>query len=167
MANGKIAAMSSPLPVSTIFLRLGKAYHVATNAFEVVTGVSAARWRLLYLIGGQPGISQRQLVRQVKVDPGSITRQLTSLQADGLVERREDTLDARALRLRLTARGRREVARVMRIRSEFLHTMVEGLPESDLRAAARVLDRISLNLGDDTPLPTGLDDPADAPAKRA
>jgi DNA-binding MarR family transcriptional regulator len=159
--------MSSSVPVSTIFLRLGKAYHVATNAFEAITGVSAARWRLIYLVGCQPGISQRALVRQVKVDPGSITRQLTSLQADGLIERREDTQDARVLRLRLTARGRREVARVMRIRAEFLQTMVQGVPETDLHVAARVLDRMSLNLGDDTPLPTGLEDLPAASRKRA
>ncbi len=158
--------MSSRIPVSTIFLRLGKAYNAATNAFEHATGVSAARWRLLYLIACQPGISQRELVRQVRVDPGSITRQLNSLQTDGLVERRDDTVDARAFRLVLTRRGRLEVARVLRIRTHFLYSMVEGLSETDLRATAKVLDRISVNLGDDAPLPPGLETAVDRPRRQ-
>jgi len=159
--------MSTRIPVSTIFLRLGKAYHAATNAFEQATGVSAARWRLLYLISCQPGISQRELVRQVRVDPGSITRQLNSLQTDGLVERRDDTVDARAFRLVLTRRGRLEVARVVRIRASFLDTLVEGLSESDLRATAKALDRFTANLGDDVPLPPGLEPAAEEPQRQA
>lgn len=158
--------MSTRIPVSTIFLRLGKAYNAATNAFEGATGVNAARWRLLYLISCQPGISQRELVRQVRVDPGSITRQLNSLQTEGLVERRDDTVDARTFRLVLTRRGRLEVARVLRIRARFLETMVEGLSDADLRATARALDRISANLGDDVPLPAGLEQ-GDAKPRRA
>lgn len=155
--------MTTRIPVSTIFIRLGKAYNAATNAFESATGVNAARWRLLYLIYCQPGISQRELVRQVRVDPGSITRQLNSLQTEGLVERRDDTVDARVFRLVLTRRGRVEVARVLRIRAGFLDTMVKGLSATELRALAKGLDRISVNLGDDVPLPTGLERAEDKP----
>ena len=152
--DGKIGGMTTRIPVSTIFVRLGKAYNAATNAFEGATGVNAARWRLLYLISCQPGISQRELVRQVRVDPGSITRQLNSLQTEGLVERRDDTVDARVFRLVLTRRGRVEVSRVLRIRAPFLDTM------------AKALDRISVNLGDDVPLPPGLEQADDKPRRR-
>lgn len=164
--DGKIGGMTTRIPVSTIFVRLGKAYNAATNAFEGATGVNAARWRLLYLISCQPGISQRELVRQVRVDPGSITRQLNSLQTEGLVERRDDTVDARVFRLVLTRRGRVEVSRVLRIRAPFLDTMVEGLSVTELRALAKALDRISVNLGDDVPLPPGLEQADDKPRRR-
>ena len=42
---------------ATVFLRLGKAYNAATQAFEALTGVGAARWRLLYLVQAQPLVS--------------------------------------------------------------------------------------------------------------
>ena len=151
--GGKIAGMNADLPTHSMLLRLGKAYNTATQSFEAATGVSAARWRLLYLIALQSGISQRQLIRQVRVDPGSITRQLRVLQDDGLIERRADPADARLMLLLLTRAGRTEVARVMRLRRQFLAEMVDGVSERDLRTAMKVLDRICVNLGDDAPLP--------------
>lgn len=145
--------MNADLPTHSMLLRLGKAYNISTQAFEAATGVGASRWRLLYLIAMQSGISQRQLIRQVRVDPGSITRQLRALEDDGLIARQADPADARLMRLMLTRGGRTEVARVMRLRRQFLAEMVDGVSERDLRTAMKVLDRICVNLGDDAPLP--------------
>lgn len=138
---------------ATVFLRLGKAYNAATQAFEALTGVGAARWRLLYLVQAQPLVSQKQLIRQVRVDPASITRQLSALERDGLVERSDDPLDTRLTRVRLTRAGQAEVRRVMRLRARFLQQMVGGLPVADVAACLRVLEGISRNLGDSEPLP--------------
>jgi MarR family transcriptional regulator, organic hydroperoxide resistance regulator len=138
---------------ATIFLHLGKAYNAATQAFEALTGVSAARWRLLYLISQQPLMSQKQLVRLVRVDPGSITRQLSSLQREGLLQRSDDPVDTRLTRVELTAAGRAEVRRVMRLRKQFLRQMVRDVSAPDLDTTMRVLDQISANLGDREPVP--------------
>ena len=146
---------------ATVFLRLGKAYNAATQAFEALTGVGAARWRLLYLVHRQPLVSQKTLIRQVRVDPGSITRQLSALERDGLVERRDDPRDSRLTLVRLTRAGQAEVRRVMRLRARFLAQMVQGLPPRDVAACLRVLEGISRNLGDDEPLPQAV-----APSRR-
>jgi len=138
---------------ATVLLRLGKAYNAATQAFEALTGVGAARWRLLYLVHRQPLVSQKTLIRQVRVDPGSITRQLSALERDGLVERRDDPRDSRLTLVRLTRAGQAEVRRVMRLRARFLGQMVQGLPPQDVAACLRVLEAICINLGDDEPLP--------------
>jgi DNA-binding MarR family transcriptional regulator len=138
---------------ASVFLRLGKACNAATQAFEALTGVGAARWRLLYLVHAQPLVSQKQLIRQVRVDPASVTRQLSALERDGLVERSDDPLDTRLTRVRLTRTGQAEVRRVMRLRARFLQQMVGGLPAADVSACLRVLEGISRNLGDTEPLP--------------
>ncbi len=138
---------------ATVLLRLGKAYNAATQAFEALTGVGAARWRLLYLVHRQPLVSQKTLIRQVRVDPGSITRQLSALERDGLVERRDDPRDSRLTLVRLTRAGQAEVRRVMRLREGFLQQMVRGLPPQDVAACLRVLEGVCANLGDVEPLP--------------
>jgi DNA-binding MarR family transcriptional regulator len=138
---------------ATVLLRLGKAYNAATQAFEALTGVGAARWRLLYLVHRQPLVSQKTLIRQVRVDPGSITRQLSALERDGLVERSDDPQDSRLTRVRLTRAGQAEVRRVMRLREGFLQQMVRGLPPQDVAACLRVLEGVCENLGDVEPLP--------------
>ncbi|MBL8380682.1 MAG: MarR family transcriptional regulator [Burkholderiales bacterium] len=145
--------MSSRHQVSTVFLRLGKAYNAATQAFESLTGVGAARWRLLYLIYQQPLTSQKHLIHQVRVDPGSITRQLKALEAEGLIARSDDPQDTRLTRVRLTRSGQSLVRRVMRQRAGFLAGMVSGLPRSEVHTCLKVLEGISRNLGDDEPLP--------------
>ena len=151
---------------ATVFLRLGKAYNAATQAFEALTGVGAARWRLLYLVHAQPLVSQKQLIRQVRVDPASITRQLSALERDGLVERSDDPLDTRITRVRLTRAGQAEVRRVMRLREGFLQQMVRGLPPQDVAACLRVLEGICANLGDEEPLPAGPPRPPRPPRAR-
>jgi DNA-binding MarR family transcriptional regulator len=123
--------------------------------------VGAARWRLLYLVHAQPLVSQKQLIRQVRVDPGSITRQLSALEREGLVERSDDPQDTRLTRVALTRAGQAEVRRVMRLRARFLAQMVQGLPPRDVAACLRVLEGISRNLGDDEPLPQAV-----APSRR-
>ena len=141
------------LPTSTVFLRLGKAYNTSTQAFEALTGVGAARWRLLYLIANQPRVTQKELIRLVRVDPGSITRQLKAMEEAGLITRSDDEKDMRLTRVALTAGGRREVQRVLRLRARFLKRMVSGIRPDALQTCLTVLDAICINLGDDSPSP--------------
>ncbi len=138
------------LAKQSVLLKLARAYHDATAAFEQVSGVSAARWRLLFLVDQLGDCTQRDLVAMVRVDPGSVTRTLTSLEQAGLVVRRADEMDARFTRVGLSPAGRRLVDRVMVDREAFLQRMVAGADPADVDAFLRVLDRISDNLGTPT-----------------
>lgn len=135
------------LAPQSVLLKLARAYHDATAAFEQASGLSAARWRLLYLIGREGEPTQRELIAMIRVDPGSITRTLKALEADGLVRRRADAADNRYTRVTLTAAGQRLVDRTMAERERFLARMVEGADPADVDAFLRVLDRVSENLG--------------------
>jgi len=147
------AYVDQTLQHTTVFLRLGKAYNASIQAFEASAGISGPRWRLLFLISNQPGISQKELIRQIRVDPGSITRQLKGLEADGLIQRSDDATDTRLTRVRLSATGKAEVRRVMKVRRAFLERMVAGIPPRNMDLCLQVLDRICLNLGDTEELP--------------
>ncbi len=131
-----------------VLLKLARAYHDATASFEQASGMTAARWRLLFLVDQLGECTQRELIALVRVDPGPVTRTLKSLEQDGLVVRRTDRDDARYTRVALTAAGRRLVERVMVVREAFLERMVAGAEPADVDAFLRVLDRISDNLGD-------------------
>jgi DNA-binding MarR family transcriptional regulator len=137
----------------SIFLRLGKAYNAATQAFEDLTGISAPRWRLLFLVHLQPGMSQKEITAQVRVNPGAITRQLHALEDAGLIVRKDDARDTRLTRIHLTRRGQSLVRAVLQQRQAFLQQMTAHIPHADLVCAMTVLQRISANLGDHEPLP--------------
>jgi DNA-binding MarR family transcriptional regulator len=143
----------SPPVQSTIFLWLGKAYHAATNAFEESTGVTAARWRLLFLIHRQRGCTQKALISEIRVDPGSITRQLKALEAEKLIVREDDPADNRLTRVSLSPLGDKLVQGILEKRKRFLETMLQGIPPEEVDACIHVLERISMNVGDDRPIP--------------
>lgn len=149
----KLPTPEHPLQHTSVFLRLGKAYNASTQAFEALTGVRAPAWRLLFLIHLTPGIGQKSLIRMIRVDPGSITRQLKELERQGLILRAADPLDARMVRVRLSVRGKAQVRRILQLRAQFLQRMLDGIPAADIDTLIRVLDRICLNLGDDVQLP--------------
>lgn len=152
---------------TTVFLRLGKAYNASIQAFEQSAGISGPRWRLLFLIHTNPGVSQKDLIRMIRVDPGSITRQLKGLETDGLIARSDDPVDTRLTRVRLTTAGKAEVRRVMKLRRVFLERMVAGIPPRNMDLCLKVLDQICVNLGDTEVLPVPAHAaPAAAPARK-
>lgn len=138
---------------ATILLRLARAYHAATRAFEEQSGISAARWRLLFLIDGAGSCTQRYLIQQIGVDPASITRHLKRLETEGYVERASDTRDNRYTRVQLSEQGAEYVGRQRVARAAFISRMLEGLAPADVQTLLRALDHISANLGVDTALP--------------
>src|SRR5690606_27764723 len=138
---------------ATALLRLARAYHTAAQAFEAQSGISAARWRLLFLIEGAGSCTQRYLIQQIRVDPASITRHLKRLEAEGYVERASDQQDNRYTRVQLSEKGVEYVGRLRSERDAFIDRMLEGLAPADVQTMLRILDRISANLGVDPALP--------------
>lgn len=140
-------------PTHAVLLWLGKTYHAATAAFEASTGITAARWRLLFLIHRQGSCTQKLLTRQIRVDPGSITRQIKALEADGLIQREDDPSDNRLTRVTLSPKGEALVANVMVARQEFLEHLLDGLAAADVETCIRVLEHLAVKAGDAQPVP--------------
>lgn len=136
-----------------VFQWLGKTYHTATAAFERSTNITAARWRLLFLIERQKACTQKFLIAQVRVDPGSITRQLKLLESEGLIHREDDPNDNRLTLVSLSLAGDKLVKEVYSKRAAFLERMLDGIPEKDVQVLIRSLERMAQNLGDTQPLP--------------
>ncbi len=67
--------------------------------------VSLWEWRALALIGARPGLSLNELAKVVDLDKGLASRVVTALTERGMVLRRTDDQDARAVRLTLTSQG--------------------------------------------------------------
>ena len=139
-AEGALAALVS----------LTRTYHRTINALEGHIGMTAARWRILYNVHAVADCTQKQLIELIEVDPGSITRQVKRLEAEGLIRREDDPRDNRLTRLFLTARGRQLVDRRLRQIDDFLQGMLRDLPDAEVRVLKSALDRIFHNLSTDS-----------------
>jgi DNA-binding MarR family transcriptional regulator len=68
--------------------------------------VSVPQWVVLRVLFDHDSLPLKEVVARVGVDQGSLSRMVERLMARGLVERREDTADRRAVAISLTGEGR-------------------------------------------------------------
>lgn len=75
------------------------------------------------------------------MDPGSVSRQVKALEADGLVERQGQEGDARIRVLRPTPAGRRVRQRIAEVQDRHMADVLAGWSDADRATFARLLDR--------------------------
>jgi DNA-binding MarR family transcriptional regulator len=112
---------------------------VGQRAAQAVDLGSGERARLLW--GLKAGACRAgQLAQQAKISPSTITEIVEGLERDGFVRRETDPSDRRAVRVALTAEGRRHLQR-------FEHAAAVALGESlaSLTAAQRARIRAAFN----------------------
>lgn len=84
-----------------------------------------------------------EVAEELLVDPSVISRQISPLEQEGSVERRQDPADARAALIRLTPRGEESLAAVRRLRRRHLETALAEWSESDVAGLTEVLGTVS------------------------
>jgi DNA-binding MarR family transcriptional regulator len=110
------------------------------------TGVGPARLSALSVLvfGGPMRLTELARIEQVK--PPTMTKVIAGLEAGGLVRRRPDPGDARAVRLEATARGRNLLQAGRRRRVARLGKVLQTLGPEELdvlRRAAVIIERVS------------------------
>jgi DNA-binding MarR family transcriptional regulator len=110
------------------------------------TGVGPARLSALSVLvfGGPMRLTRLAGIEQVK--PPTMTKVIAGLEAAGLVRRRADAEDARAVRLEATRRGRKLLQEGRRRRVQRLSAALESLTVEEvsvLARAAAIMERVS------------------------
>jgi DNA-binding MarR family transcriptional regulator len=127
-------------------LRLGKRYgHVLEDRLQPL-GLSRSQARVLTLLAENDGLTARDLLPCIAVEPASMTRLLQGLERAGLVERQPHPTDGRASLLSLTERGRAQQRRVVELMADLDRELSSVLSEKEegelLRILSRLLERV-------------------------
>jgi DNA-binding MarR family transcriptional regulator len=101
------------------------------------TGIGPARLSALSVLVFAGPMRLTELARIEQVKPPTMTKVVTGLEAAGLVRRRVDAEDARALRLEATARGTKLLQEARRRRVGRLASALEALAPDELDVLAR------------------------------
>jgi DNA-binding MarR family transcriptional regulator len=104
--------------------------------------------RLIDTTGPQP---QGEVARRLMVTAPVVTRLATTLADAGLVERRPDPTDRRAVLLALTPAGRRRARAMRRDLLDAAHELLEPLPENRRAAVAGALEELQVLLPGHSP----------------
>jgi DNA-binding MarR family transcriptional regulator len=113
---------------------------------DIFSGIGPARLSALSVLVFAGPMRLTDLARLEQVRPPTMTKVVAGLQARGLVKRRADPKDARAVRLEATSRGARLLQEGRRRRVERLAAAIEAssADEVDLLArAAAIVERVS------------------------
>ncbi|KAF0807794.1 MarR family transcriptional regulator [Alcanivorax xiamenensis] len=97
--------------------------------------------QVLLLLQRRGAMGMRDVAACSGRDKGQLTRLVTALVEEGLVERQVNDLDRRAARVSLTAKGLSTASLCARIERRALHHLCEPLSASDQASLTRLLRR--------------------------
>lgn len=128
------------------------------RAIEERCGVSGAQLWALIEIHNAPGVRISEVAQRMAIHPSTTSNLLDKVEAQGLVRRVRDEADQRVVRLHLTDRGRRVVARAPAPARGVVPDALGRLPRASLEALDGSLEELLRELrvldrgADDRPL---------------
>ncbi len=105
--------------------------------------VESATRLLLHTVESEGPMRASALAASVQSDLSTVSRQVTTLVARGLLERRADQRDGRACLLAVTDAGRTAIAAYERGRQAFFDTVLSGWSAGEMRQFARQLEQFT------------------------
>src|ERR1700753_616075 len=126
-----------------LITRLGRLWRREADLALAAHGLSQATAHPLRVLSGRGKfLRQGALADELGIEGPSLVRLIDLLQAEGLVERREDPTDRRAKTLYVTALGEAKVSEINRVLTRVRADLMRGISGDDLITTFTVLRRI-------------------------
>lgn len=137
-------ALETTLPflVHRVGAHLARAFEAEVAAHRLTVPM----WRVLAALGRRPDQGLLDLARATSVDFSTLSRQVAALVRRGLVVRRRDPADGRALALALTPRGRRVGEALLPVARRYERVALGGIGGGEARRLKSLLARVYGNV---------------------
>jgi DNA-binding MarR family transcriptional regulator len=122
-------------------------------------GLTQVQWRAIVHVARSEGLSQVALAESLEAKPITIARLIDRMEGAGWIERRNDPLDRRAVKLYLTAKCQPILAQIHARAAEMMADTVAGMPAAAQRHLFDNLQRIKRNLAATEPKAALADEP--------
>jgi MarR family transcriptional regulator for hemolysin len=133
-------------PIGLLLATTSKAVGRAFNDALAAQGGSIPIWLILNALKGERRRSQLELARAVGIEGPTMTRHLDGLERAGLVERRRDPVDRRAVQVQLTRAGHALHGRLLKAVIAFNQQLRTEVSNDDIETLRRVLGRLRENV---------------------
>lgn len=112
-------------------------------------GITLQAWRVLAALGHQDGQRIGELADTTSIEVSTLSRLVTAVQRQGLIERRRSTEvgDARVVRVFLTGEGRKLARRIIPVAEAYEGIALTGFTPEEARLLKRYLVRVFDNMG--------------------
>ncbi|HZQ01888.1 MAG TPA: MarR family winged helix-turn-helix transcriptional regulator [Reyranella sp.] len=121
---------------------------IATSFGEEVRplGATLQIWRVLAALRERDGRRMGDLSETISIEVSTLTRLVDNMERKGLVERRRDRADARAIALYVTAAGRRLTQRIVPIAERYETVALAGFSPREAEVLKKALRRLYANM---------------------
>ena len=126
--------------------RAGARIAAAFNAEMRQIGASLQVWRVLAALREKDGRRMGDLSETTSIEVSTLTRLVDNMEKDGLVVRRRDSGDARAIALHVTASGRRLTQRIVPIAERYEGVALKGFTAGEVAVLKKALRRLYENM---------------------
>jgi DNA-binding MarR family transcriptional regulator len=109
-------------------------------------GATLQMWRVLAALGERDGRRMGDLSETTSIEVSTLTRLVDNMEKKGLVARRRDTGDARAVLLHATAAGRRLTRRILPIAERYETVALAGFSAGEAATLKAALRRLYANM---------------------
>jgi MarR family transcriptional regulator, transcriptional regulator for hemolysin len=133
-------------PIGLLLATTSKAVGRAFNDALAAQGGSIPIWLILNALKSGRRRTQLELARNVGIEGPTMTRHLDGLEQSGLVERKRDPVDRRAVQVQLTRAGHTLHGRLLKAVIAFNQQLRTGLTGDDVETLRRVLGRLRDNV---------------------
>ena len=100
-------------------------------------------WRVLAVLGMQPGLSAADVAARTAMDAVAVSRAVTRLLKQGRLERRYTSQDRRRSELRLSVQGQRVYEEIVPIARAYERTLLDGLDATQRLELDRLLQLLT------------------------
>jgi DNA-binding MarR family transcriptional regulator len=127
--------------------RVGSAL-VARFSADALAGarLSVASWRVLAVLSNNGALRQTDLAEMTSIDASTLSRLITRLVHDGLVQRTRSKKDSREVAVALTRKAKTLLRRLVPVALRLQNAATRNLSKRDLATLKRVLRQMHANL---------------------
>ena len=115
---------------------------VIASAYARRFGLSIPEWRLLAVLHEDRDATQKELVRRTLMDKVTVSRAAQALDHRGLIQRKGDAADGRALRASLTAEGQALFAAIEPAALAYERKLLQSFGKMEIRQLHDMLRRL-------------------------
>jgi DNA-binding MarR family transcriptional regulator len=120
--------------------------HRFSHKVEHKQGCYQEKSKLLQLISQNDGIIQRDLAEEMDVRPSSMTEMLLKMEQLGLIVRKQDEKDQRAMHIYLTDDGKVAVEEAVKATENLTSALFKGLSEEEISQMLEITQKLCASL---------------------
>lgn len=139
----------SDIPDTPMHIVLPQMMHMYfMRVYRLLEGaeIHPAQVSLLMMLSGKDGMSQKELVTQLKVRPPTVTVMLQRMERAGFVERRQDEKDQRMSRIYMTEKGNQTIQEIDGVMLKLEEELYKGFSNEEILLMKRFFMQIWKNL---------------------